>query len=210
MATAFHLGVAATSVGLVVGLPGLYLAWAAVRGNQDPAQDPKKVADDLATLVGRQWEDEIALRRLNDPYPLPVSWTATCTELSDDWASLVTLARTGAGWPSMPSDAWADRPEELDGHGDQISAVMAKVPTRRLVVLGEPGSGKTMLVIRLVLDLLADRKEGDPVPVLASLASWDPDFSRCMTGWSTGSPSITLRSDWPGLQHSKESPHLVG
>ena len=52
--------------------------------------------------------------------------------------------------------------------------MLARVPTGRLVVLGEPGSGKTMLMVRLVLDLLARRSSGGPVPFLASAASWDP------------------------------------
>jgi GTPase SAR1 family protein len=38
------------------------------------------------------------------------------------------------------------------------------VPTGRLVVLGEPGAGKTILMGRLVLDLLARRADGGPVP----------------------------------------------
>ena len=45
---------------------------------------------------------------------------------------------------------------------------------RLLVVLGEPGAGKTILLIRLVLDLLARRSLEDPVPVLIPLASWNP------------------------------------
>ena len=52
--------------------------------------------------------------------------------------------------------------------------MLARVPTGRLVVLGEPGAGKTMLMVRLVLDLLARRASGGPVPVLASMASWNP------------------------------------
>jgi hypothetical protein len=52
--------------------------------------------------------------------------------------------------------------------------VLAKVPTGRLVVLGEPGAGKTMLMVRLVLDLLRGRSAGGPVPILASVASWNP------------------------------------
>nr|WSX75516.1 NACHT domain-containing protein [Streptomyces sp. NBC_00899] len=43
------------------------------------------------------------------------------------------------------------------------------------MLLGEPGSGKTVLLVRLVLDLLARRHSGEPVPVLVPLASWDPD-----------------------------------
>jgi predicted NACHT family NTPase len=53
--------------------------------------------------------------------------------------------------------------------------VPARVPTGRLVVLGEPGAGKTMLMVRLVLDLLARRAAGGPVPFLASIASWNPE-----------------------------------
>jgi predicted NACHT family NTPase len=62
----------------------------------------------------------------------------------------------------------------LAGEGADITRVLARIPTGRLVVLGEPGSGKTMLLVRLVLDLLTRRKPGSPVPFLVSLASWNP------------------------------------
>ncbi|MFF3920384.1 NACHT domain-containing protein [Streptomyces sp. NPDC001852] len=42
------------------------------------------------------------------------------------------------------------------------------------MVLGEPGAGKTMLLIRLLLGMLERRLPGGPVPVLFPLASWDP------------------------------------
>ena len=48
------------------------------------------------------------------------------------------------------------------------------MPTARLVVLGEPGAGKTILMVRLVLDLLARRLPGRPVPLLLPVALWDP------------------------------------
>ena len=66
-------------------------------------------------------------------------------------------------------DTWANGPAELTGQGDGLTAVLAQVPTRRLVVLGEPGAGKTMLMVRLVLDLLASRQAGMPVPFLVPL-----------------------------------------
>ena len=53
--------------------------------------------------------------------------------------------------------------------------VMAQVPTGRLVVLGEPGAGKTMLMVRLVLDLLARRVVGGPVPIWSP---WHPGTLR--------------------------------
>ncbi|MFP8960844.1 NACHT domain-containing protein [Streptomyces nanhaiensis] len=46
---------------------------------------------------------------------------------------------------------------------------------RRLVVTGAPGAGKTVLALQLMLHLLLRRTPDDPVPVLLSLASWDPD-----------------------------------
>ena len=132
-------------------------------------------ADDLASAVRDQWREEAALRRLNDPYPLPVRWRAAAPELLEPWRSLVRLATTGIGWAlASPSD-WAPGPEALSGGGGELVRVLSRVPTGRLVVLGEPGSGKSVLLMRLVLDLLAHRRHGDPVPVLVPLASWDPD-----------------------------------
>ena len=33
-----------------------------------------RVADEPAVAVHKQWADEVAIRRLNEPYPLPISW----------------------------------------------------------------------------------------------------------------------------------------
>lgn len=172
----FHLGLAAISVGIVGGLPGLYLAWAVVRGNEDLSiTNLAGLADQLAALVRQQWEIEAGNRRLNDPYPLSVSWTAGDADVSDTWDVLTTLARTGIGWPSpSSSNHWASHAGDLAGSGNDITGVLDKVPTKRLVVLGEPGSGKSMLMVRMVLDLLADRVPGGSVPLLVPLASWNP------------------------------------
>ena len=44
----------------------------------------------------------------------------------------------------------------------------------RLVILGEPGAGKTTLAINFVVSSLNARTPGQPVPVMFSLAQWDP------------------------------------
>ena len=170
-----------------VGLPSLWLAWAAWREAGKSARvsglTMAQVADQLAVAVGAQWEAEAAVRRLNDPYPLPVSWAPTDVSLTDSWDSMVRLALSGAGWPVPPlGQQWAAGSDGLAGSGDELIDVLARVPTRRLVVLGEPGAGKTMLMVRLVLDLLARRAAGDPVPVLASVASWNP-VKQDLRGW---------------------------
>jgi hypothetical protein len=154
-----------------------------------------RVADQLAAAVGAQWSQEARVRRLNDPYPLPVSWAAADPALADNWAALERLATSGAGWPApQPRGMWAAGPDGLAGTGGELADVLARVPTGRLVVLGEPGAGKTMLMVRLVLDLLARRSSGDPVPVLVSLASLDPS-TQDLHQWL----GAKLTTDYPAL-----------
>jgi hypothetical protein len=153
-----------------------------------------QLADQLAVAVGAQWNAEVAIRRLNDPYPLPVSWVAA-NSLTDSWDSLVKLASSGAGWPAPTrSGTWAADPDGLAGEGGELVEVLARVPTGRLVVLGEPGAGKTMLMVRLVLDLLTRRADGDRVPFLASISSWDP-AEQDLKEWM----AIQLVTDHPAL-----------
>ncbi|NBM14424.1 NACHT domain-containing protein [Streptomyces sp. GC420] len=147
---------------VLVALPptwaGAYLAWSAYRADRADraesvaARSPAEVADRLADAVRRQWEAEAVVRRLADPYPLPVAWRG-----------------------ADPGLAEASDPERLAGRDGEIADVFTRrVPARRLLVLGEPGSGKTLLLVRLVLALLERREADEPVPVLFPLASWEP------------------------------------
>ena len=190
----------AAMIAFSVGLPPIWLGWAAYRGPRQSESHTSglglaQVADQLAIAVGSQWEAEADLRRLNDPYPLPVSWTAADASFTDSWDLLMRMAIGTAGEQSaLASSAWAGGPDDLAGNGRELVEVLAKVPTRRLVVLGEPGAGKTMLLIRLVLDLLARRVSGGPVPVLVSVASWNPTVQD-LKSWLTAQ----ILTDYPTL-----------
>ncbi|GLZ43788.1 hypothetical protein Acsp05_74120 [Actinokineospora sp. NBRC 105648] len=160
--------------------------------------DLSRVLDDLASAVGRQWREEVRRREVNDPYPLPVTWEAADPTLFAAWTDITRLATNGVGWPNPGiRDGWAEDPAELSGDGDLISS-WTRVPTGRLVVLGDPGSGKTMLLARLVLNLLAPecRRPGDPVPALVSVASWNP-IEHDLRGWL----AHRLALDHPALRH---------
>jgi hypothetical protein len=190
---AFGVGAAAAAF---AGLWGQ--SWATGNGNADRVAGLTLagIADGLAGRLRSQWEREAQVRRLNEPYPLPLSWTAADAPLAGDLAALKTLAVSGAGWSVPVRDDWAQRPEDLAGKGRELVEVLARVPTGRLVVLGEPGVGKTMLMVRLMLDLLARRADGGPVPVLAPAASWNPE-KRDLHGWLadmlvTGYPDMAL------------------
>ncbi|MFE0178780.1 tetratricopeptide repeat protein [Streptomyces sp. NPDC059002] len=148
--------------------------------------DPVVIADALAAAQRSRWTKEMQLRRLQDPYMLPVAWTAARPELFEDWP---LLRETAGHWPdgTSPDPAgWAAGPAGpagLAGEGGQIEEVFSRrVPTRRLVVLGEAGAGKTVLLVRLLLALLERRGTGEPVPVIFSLASWAPE-KQDLVGW---------------------------
>ncbi|MEU0582430.1 NACHT domain-containing protein [Streptomyces sp. NPDC006132] len=166
-------------VAALLGLPPLLLAaFGLQRGAAQPAeQGPGELADRLAVAVRRQWEAEAEVRRLSDPYPLPVAWTAADPALTEEWSLIRSAGQEAPGGPVNDPGRWADGPEGLSGSGSDIEQVfLDRVPTRRLVLLGEPGAGKTMVLVRLLLALLdpAHRADGGPVPFLFSLASFDP------------------------------------
>ncbi|RLK62034.1 NACHT domain-containing protein [Actinokineospora cianjurensis] len=120
-------------------------------------RDVDGLADDLAGTVADEWAEEATARRLRDPHVLPVAW-------SSEWL-------TG----------------RVDGPFDEVAARVARgysgIGSGRMLVLGEPGSGKTVLAIVLTLGLLADRSPGAPVPVLLAASSWDP-VEESLDDWS--------------------------
>jgi NACHT domain len=138
----------------------------------DPLDD---IADDLANVIRQEWEHEVRARGLDLLDPLGVLWVPAENRFGG-WASITRMARStlpvSSGQRPEP-ESWAEGLSALAGAGD-IRRTLSQVPTGRLVIIGEPGSGKTVLLIRLVLSLLDHRLPGEAVPVLLSLGSWDP------------------------------------
>ncbi|GKQ35857.1 hypothetical protein ALMP_24000 [Streptomyces sp. A012304] len=129
-------------------------------------------ADHLAQAGTRIWTREEKNRRLYDPKALPVRWR-TDTALSDRW--------------EIVRDTKNIAPGDLEGRFADVLRVFRTVPARRLVVLGGPGSGKSVLAVRFLLDHLADRLEHrptEPVAVLLPLSSWNP--SQPFRDWAVG------------------------
>ncbi|MCX4826124.1 NACHT domain-containing protein [Streptomyces sp. NBC_01142] len=167
----------ASVIGLFVGMAGLALALRGIALEQRNArmeqEDPP--IDRLADAVRDKWRDERKLRRVTAPFELSVAWKATDPRLVEPLPELEALAR-GWGADNAAAAHWASDPAALAGSGGEIVDVFThRVPTSRLVVLGEPGSGKSTLLMRLLLVLLGQREAGDRVPVIFSIASWDPN-----------------------------------
>lgn len=141
----------------IIGPVRMLLNWA--RGTL-PLSDTTLASarEDLATALATGWAEEERVRRINDPWPLPVRWSG-----------------------------------DVSGQFEEIGEVFAGLPSRRLVILGPAGAGKTALAVKLARELLDAREPGDPVPVLLSAATWtDPSP---MSEWV----AAQLALDHPGL-----------
>ena len=109
-----------------------------------------QIRDDFALTLAREWGAEERWRRINDPRPMPVRWQITPT---------------------------ADTPSRVvGGRFDEIMPHYMRLPSpRRMIILGDAGAGKSVLVLRLARDLLTAREGDMPVPVIVSAAGWNPD-----------------------------------
>ncbi|MFI7297736.1 NACHT domain-containing protein [Streptomyces sp. NPDC050121] len=129
----------------------------------------------LARSLLFRWRAEADAWDMTDPEPLPVRWTP-----SRRVASAGNYVPVGSG-------------------ADTIAGTFLRLqPRRRLVVLGNAGSGKTVLSVLLTLELLARRltqgEDDVPIPLVLSLESWDTR-RQPLAEWLVD----RLRQDHPGL-----------
>jgi predicted lipid-binding transport protein (Tim44 family) len=166
-------------VSLLVTVLGLLVAWLSFvqqrKGSTAEALDDRArldhAAETLAEAVGIYWNAEARTRSLLRPAPLRVRWKSTGRPVAARAATVVDSAVGG-------------RPvrRRLRGRLDEVANTFMSLPHKRLVVLGEPGAGKTVLAILLTLDLLPLRPDG-AVPVLLSVSSWDPTAHEGLRAW---------------------------
>lgn len=127
---------------------------------------PDLAAHQLATAVRRQWTTEAENRALRQPAPLRVRF-----------------------WSTNGS-----RQGPVRGDVRQVASMFRGLSRRQLVVLGEPGAGKTVAALLLTLELLENPRRGEPVPILLAAASWDPTAEHFDT-WAIR----RLTEDYPAL-----------
>ena len=113
----------------------------------------------LADQQLRQWREELVVRRVQGRLLLPVMCRIAPTNLFDHWANI-----RGQGDGS---------PLDLSGDVANLDQVLSCVPSRRLVLLGAPGAGKSIAALRLALRLLEQRGQDSRLPVVLPVASWD-------------------------------------
>ncbi|RBQ17148.1 hypothetical protein DP939_27110 [Spongiactinospora rosea] len=147
-------------------------------------------ADDLASLVKEQWRAEARHRRLNDPKPIPVPWRMA--------ENLESTSRSHLIGPDFSA---------FTGHSDDVPGLIGffrELGQRRLIIIGDPGTGKTTLAMQLLLGLLDIRAEHKqsarpdeivPVPVLIPISGWDTKIHPYLQDWL----AVRLAHDYPAL-----------
>lgn len=198
-----------SAAGLLVAviLPLIAHLWSGT-SDSSPGQ-LKKTGKKLAEAVREQWSRNVA--RISDPYPLEVPFSVVTTATMDPSD---VHPRTegkdappgGAAQPSPPDgpirvmDTWASirdqraaEPLVLDGAFEDIDAVFTSGGLDgRMVILGEPGSGKSMIAQWLTVKLLESHPEMKLVPVFLSLATWDP--RQPLEEWAAAEMAQTYQS----------------
>ncbi|HWE89128.1 MAG TPA: NACHT domain-containing protein, partial [Pseudonocardiaceae bacterium] len=121
-----------------------------------------RAVSDLAVAVMRQWTDEMGRWSVRRATPLRVRWSTTSRPVASTLAGVV-------------SQEVPHRPKAVRGDtAAHLFTLLGSMGHRQLVILGEPGAGKTVLAVLFALQVLERRQAGDPVPVVLGLSSWNP------------------------------------
>ncbi|MFF1613247.1 NACHT domain-containing protein [Amycolatopsis sp. NPDC058278] len=144
----------------------------------------------LRETVEIQWRTEaVRSRSLSDPAPMPVRWNLTAAvELSGQVGEVVLGGSVN----------WSGTAEDIAG----LAAEFRGLATRRLVIAGGAGAGKTTLAIQLVRELVATWESGDPVPVMLSVSDWDITKHTTFESWLT----VRLAEAYPALREPTPYP----
>ncbi|MDX8035173.1 NACHT domain-containing protein [Lentzea sp. BCCO 10_0856] len=124
---------------------------------QDAVPLVDEAIEDLRMRLLTEWEPELRNRVQRSPHErtIPLEW------------------RKYGGTGPSPLDG------RFEGDPDEAAKQLARrfdqpAGKKRMVVLGEPGAGKTFIAIALAVGLLRHWSEAKPIAVYLSMSSWDP------------------------------------
>jgi hypothetical protein len=166
--------------------PGSEHGAASADGERQPPVDERLRL--LATGSRNQWTAAANDRQLLRPAPLPIRWRRSGAPVAGP-----VSAAEHTRFDPLPGLTAVSGSELREGNKDALHQIYGGVPSGRLLLIGNPGSGKSAAAILLLLDALRYRAQatpGDqaqvPVPVLFTLHGWDPGNGESVTGWIAG------------------------
>jgi hypothetical protein len=136
----------------------------------------------LAEAVFGQWWQAAVERRLVITASIPLRWSLSDKVVMGSVAAAVGVPERSPAFPPLPQRARIIEADLRAGGGRaELHHVYAGLASGRVVVLGEPGGGKSGTAILLLLDALTHRdglnktqRTRVPVPVLLTAHGWDP------------------------------------
>ncbi|MEV4626768.1 hypothetical protein AB0J90_10835 [Micromonospora sp. NPDC049523] len=194
---------------LISGLVAVLWRQRRLHGHDD-ADSLALAADALAKALREQWEDAATDRRLYRPAPIPVRWvwsTRPVTGRLQDAVADPEGLSLGRFEPLPGTDTVTADMIEAGGLA-QLFRIYAGLSSGRLVILGDPGAGKTAAAILTLVEALHHRLRLDPdvrrpvpVPVLLTPQSWEPQ-RQTLRNWLVG----RLASEFAFLNAPKYGP----
>jgi hypothetical protein len=190
-----YVGFAIVAVTLAVSI--IARAWRRSRQDLGPVStfDLDRLLDLLAAAVREQWTVAANERGVLEPQPIPVRWHKPSVPVVGPVSAAVE-ARSFTPLPGLSAVTVRDLQA---GQISDLHHVYGGLGSGRLVIIGAPGSGKSVAAVLLVLAALQHRaqlSERDrsmvPVPVLFSLGGWDPRAQR-VQDWL----SLRLQQTYP-------------
>jgi hypothetical protein len=175
-------------------------------------------ADYLTAAALTSWGDQARMQGITTTAPVAVRWRAGPPDLAPEVLdlrearhqapSMLECGRTGpgpcAGQQSVPSGTPVGQSSSTLSEG-VVTAwyddLYVRLGTDVLVVLGEPGSGKSGAMLLLLLEAVRrrsgepdQRRASMPVPVWVTCGSWDPTSTRLPEH-----VAAVMARDYPGL-----------
>lgn len=177
-----------------------------------PASPPpvNELLRQLAAASHKQWTDAANDRQLRRPAALPIRWRRTRMAV----AGQVSAAMRGPFDP-LPGLPTVSDSALQEGNQNALHQVYGGLPSGRMMLIGQPGSGKSSAAILLLLDTLRYREQAKsedqnrvPVPVLFTLHGWNPDSGQSVTDWIAGKLAETYPM-FRGLAGRREAQALL-
>lgn len=170
--------------------------------------DLDKLADQLAVVIGDQWERAARDRRLVDPPPLPIRWSRSSASVA---GRVADATRPGpSSLDPLPGIDPVNAAQLRHGTHRMLHKIYGGLASGRLILVGGPGTGKSAAAILLLLTALRHRKQCEPsertripVPILFTLQGWNPDTTS-LREWVTGK----LISEIPLLAQGNNRNHV--
>ncbi|MEP7284614.1 MAG: NACHT domain-containing protein [Chloroflexota bacterium] len=124
-------------------------------------------------------------KMLNNVYEYWIKGVLEKGKIDDVWLDLIASERPKAVVPAISRTVQHRGVDSFRLEtGTQIADVFRRTG-RALLILGEPGSGKTMTLLELAKHLILEAKADDlkPMPVVLNLASWAEEHPERLEKW---------------------------